>query len=124
MFSHQTLVAVLTFAPRRINSVTTGTCPSFDAKCNAFKPFALQVLISKLPFKYSRTFSKFPARAARKKLATPSVYFEINKKKKFVLFFHYHFSSELPDDDEHDVHHWQIVLLMMVVVVVVEFEFR
>uniref|UniRef100_A0A6P6YIE7 Uncharacterized protein LOC113798225 n=1 Tax=Dermatophagoides pteronyssinus TaxID=6956 RepID=A0A6P6YIE7_DERPT len=67
------LVAVLTFAPRRINSVTTGTCPSFDAKCNAFKPFALQVLISKLPFKYSRTFSKFPARAARKKLATPSV---------------------------------------------------
>lgn len=34
---------------------------------------ALLVLMSMLPFKYSKTLSKLPARAARKKLALPSV---------------------------------------------------
>lgn len=68
-----TLVAASTVAPRFNNSLTTSVWPSFEAKCNAFNPFALQVLMSVPAFKNSSTFSKFPALAARKKLAEPSV---------------------------------------------------
>ena len=34
-----TLVEESTKAPRSMSSVTMFTCPSFDARCNAFKPF-------------------------------------------------------------------------------------
>uniref|UniRef100_A0A147BUG1 Uncharacterized protein n=1 Tax=Ixodes ricinus TaxID=34613 RepID=A0A147BUG1_IXORI len=67
------LVAALTLAPRLSSSLTTFTWPSLAARWRAFSPFALLVLISMLPLRYSKTFSRLPARAARKKLAFPSV---------------------------------------------------
>ncbi len=68
-----TFVAESTLTPPVNSSLTISLCPSFDAKCNAFSPFALHALISVPDFRKSKTHSKFPARAARKKLSVPSL---------------------------------------------------
>ena len=98
----QTFVAASTSAWRLMSSVTTLMWPSLEARWSAFSPFcrqtqkqaasvkwhtvrqllvsmtskltALLVFMSMLSRKYVSTFSKFPARAARKKLELPSDY--------------------------------------------------
>ena len=57
------------------------TVTSFKHKITKSVLTALLVLMSILPFKKSKTFSRFPARAARRKLELPSVW------KKTILIF-------------------------------------